>query len=220
MNESREERRLLELAALSAEDPRRIEAARDPRTRAWLLEHDAFLENQPLDPQVEGEVSRAGASAIARARAEAARTRGAVLELPRGARRRDGGLPRWALAAAGVAIVAGAAVVVPRLMVQRPDNLRSLSPDSSAGAFVSRAASLDERGRLVLAWGPAAGATAYRVELLSGLEAVASHDVPRGDSLVLDPASLPAGPLLWRVLALRDGAVVAMTAPRELPRRQ
>ncbi|MCC6348595.1 MAG: hypothetical protein IT347_03265 [Candidatus Eisenbacteria bacterium] len=218
MNESREERRLLELAALPAEDPRRIEAARDPRTRAWLLEHDAFLEIHPLDPQDEGEVSRVAASALARARAEAAHTHGAVLELPRAARRREGGLPRWALAAAGVAIVAGAAVVVPRLLVQGPGNLRSLSPESSAGAFVSRAASRDAQGRVVLAWRPAAGATAYRVELLSGLDAVATREVPQGDSLVLDPASLPAGPLLWRVLALRDGAVVATTAPRELPR--
>lgn len=218
MHEDTDERRLIELAALPPDDPRRAEAASDPRVRAWLLEHDAFLERRPLTPEDEGAVARAAESAIAKARIEASRASGVVLQLPRPARRREAGLPRWALAAAGVAIVAGAAIVVPRFTPRESANLRSLSPGTMAEPFASLPAARDLGGRFVLAWRPDAGATAYRVEILSGLDAVASYDVAQGDSLVLDPAALPAGDLLWRVLALRDGETLATTAPRTLPK--
>lgn len=218
MSRPLDDRALIELAALPPDDPRRAEAAKDPRVRAWLLEHDAFLAAQPLTPEDEGVVARAAASAIARARAEVSHAHGPVLGLPRPVRRREGGVPRWALAAAGIAIVAGAAVVVPRLTTQEGGNLRSLSSGQMAEPFASLPATRDAQGRLVLSWRPVEGATSYRVEILGGLDAVATRDVPSGDSLVLDPAGLPAGELLWRVLALRDGATVAATAPRALPR--
>ncbi len=219
MREPMDDARLIELAALPPDDPRRAEAAKDPHVRAWLLEHDAFLEAAPLSPEEEGAVARAGASAIARARAESPRTAGTVLELPRPAKPRPGGVPRWALAAAGVAIVAGAAVVVPRFLPESSDELRSLSAGQMSAAFASEPASRDAQGRIVLAWKPAPRASAYRVEILSGLDAVATHDVTGVRALVLDPASLPEGDaLLWRVIALRDGETLATTAPRELPR--
>lgn len=218
MRETPDESRLIELASLPPGDARRAAAMKDPLVRAWLLEHDAFLDAPPLSPEDERAVARAADTALAKARAEASRAAGVVHEL-RPARERRAGLPRWALAAAGVALVAGAAVVVPRFMSQESSNLRSLSPGTMAEPFASLPAARDLGGRLVLAWHPEAGATAYRVEILSGLDAVASYDVTDADSLVLDPAALPAGEgLLWRVLALRDGAPVATTAPRTLPR--
>lgn len=218
MREPMDESRLIELAALPPDHPRRAEAAKDARVRAWLLEHDAFLEAAPLTPEEEGSVSRAAAAAIARARAESPRPAGTVLEMPRPAKATRG-VPRWALAAAGVAIVAGAAIVVPRFLPEPSNELRSLSAGQMAGAFASEPARRDAQGRIVLAWRPAPRATAYRVEILSGLDAVATHDVTGADRLVLDPASLPAGDsLLWRVIALRDGETLATTAPRELPR--
>jgi len=218
MHDPMNEKRLIELAALPAEDPRRVEAAKDPRVRAWLLEHDAFLERPPLTPEEEGAVARAAESAIAKARAEVSRAGGAVFEM-RPSPPRPAGLPRWALAAAGVAIVAGAAVVVPRFVPQESANLRSLSPGAMSEPFASLPAAMDVSGHLVLAWRPDASATAYRVEILSGLDAVATYDVAKRDSLVLDPGSLPEGEdLHWRVLALRDGETIASTAPRTLPR--
>lgn len=219
MNGPLDETRLIELAALPPGHPRRTEAEKDPLARAWLVEHDAFQAGGPLGPEEEERVRRAADAVLAKARAEASRPGGTVIEMPRAAHARRG-LPRWALAAAALAVVAGAAVVVPRLGVREaPDHLRSISPAPAAVSFEGHPARFDAAGRLVLAWSAHPDAGAYRVEVLSGLDAVASHDAAAGDSLVLDPASLPAGgPLTWRVLALRDGEVIATTTPRALPR--
>jgi hypothetical protein len=219
VNERTEDERLIELATLSPSDPRRVEAVKDPHVRAWLLEHDAFVEAGPILPEDEGAVTRAAESAIARARAEVSRGTGVVLELKQPPRARRASVPRWALAAAGVLVVVGAALVAPRFAGHESGNLRSLTPGSTESAFVSLPATHDSHGRLVLQWNFAPGATSYRVEILRGLDAVASHDVPGGRTLMLDPASLPAGDgLLWRVLALSNGEVIATTAPRELSR--
>jgi len=219
VNEHTDDERLIELGALPPTDPRRVEAEKDPHVRAWLLEHDAFIEPGPILPEDEGAVSRAAEAAIARARAEVSRGTGVVLELKQPARARRSPLPRWALAAAGVLVIAGAALVAPRFTTRESGNLRSLTPESAEQAFTSLPATRDAQGRLVLAWNAAQGATSYRIEILSGLDAVATHDVPGGETLALDPASLPPGDgLLWRVLALNNGEVIATTAPRELPR--
>lgn len=220
MNDRTDDERLIELAALPPSDPRRVEAAKDPHVRAWLLEHDAFVAAGPILPEDEGAVTRAAEAAIARARSEVTRGAGVVLELPRPARARRAPLPRWALAAAGIAILAGAGVVFgPRFANRESGNMRSLSPESVEQPFASLPATRDARGRIVLSWRAAPGAMSYRVEILRGLDAVVSHDVPSGESFVLDPASLPAGDdLLWRVLALSRGETIATTAPRELPR--
>lgn len=220
MNERTDDERLIELAALPPSDPRRLEAEKDPHVRAWLLEHDAFVEAGPILPEDEGAVTRAAEAAIARARAEAARGTGVVLELPRPTRTRRAPLPRWALAAAAVVVIAGAGVVLmPRFTARESGNLRSITPGAVEQPFASLPATRDAQGSLVLSWSPAPGATSYRVEILSGLDAIASHDVLSGEKFALDPASLPAGDgLLWRVLALKDGETIATTAPRELTR--
>ena len=108
---------------------------------------------------------------------------------------------------------------MPRFTAHESGNLRSISPGAVEQPFASLPATRDAHDQWVLAWGAAPGATSYRVEILRGLDAIASHDVPAGETFVLDPATLPAGDdLLWRVLALRDGETIATTAPRELSR--
>jgi hypothetical protein len=218
MNDAPDERRLLELAALPAGDPRRAEAAKDPRVRAWLLEHDAFLEDVPLGPEEQDRVARAAESALARARTAAASTTGVVLELPRAARGRFG-VPRWAAAAALVAVVGGVAVLAPRFASRDHEAFRSSTPGARSQRLVTLPAARDAAGRIVLRWQPLPSADAYRVEILEGLTAVATHDVVGADSLALDPAALPAGDnLLWRVLAMRDGAAIETSQPRQMPR--
>jgi len=218
VNEVLNERRLQELAALPADDPRRLEAAKDARVRAWLLEHDAFLENTPLAAEEAGRVARAAESALARARRAATGTDAVVYELPHAGRARFG-VPRWAAAAALLAVAAGVAVVAPRFTAREHATFRSSAPGAMAQRLVTMPATRDAGGHIVLRWKKTAAADAYRVELLEGLTAVATHEVPKGESLALDTASLPAGGhLVWRVLALREGAVVETSAPRELPR--
>jgi len=217
VKDAMDEGRLIELAAMAATDTRRVEAAKDPLVRAWLLEHDAFVEDAPIAPEEGGAVNRAAEAALARARAEATRGPAVVLELPRAAHARRG-LPRWALAAAALVVVAGAAVIVPRFAAQDSPSFRSLAPGSLAPRLVTLPAVLNADGKVVLRWTPLAGAETHRVEILKGLGAVATYDVATGDSLVLDPLALPAGDLLWRVLALRDGAAIDTSQPRALPR--
>lgn len=221
MNERTDDERLIELAALPRTDPRRREAEKDPQVRAWLLEHDAFVEAGPILPEDEGAVTRAAEAAIARGRAEATRATGVVLELKQPPRARRALLPHWALVAAGVAVLAGAGVVLmPRVTTHESGNLRSITPGAVEQPFASLPATHAAQGQWVLAWSAAPGATSYRIEILRGLDAVASHDVPAGETFVLDPATLPPGDdLLWRVLALRDGETIATTAPRELSRK-
>lgn len=218
MSDAMDESRLLELAALDPGDPRRVDAAKDPLVRAWLLEHDAFVAGSPLDPRETGRVSRAVEDALARARGESKRTDGRVIDLPRA--KAGGGVPRWALAAAVVAVVAAAVVLLPRHAGhEQGSTLRSLAPETTAPAFAAREPVRDAAGRLVLAWSPLPGAASYRVEILKGLGAVATFEVSEGESLALEPSRVPEGEgLLWRVLAIQDGGTIASTPPRALPR--
>lgn len=215
-----DEARLLDLAALPATDPRRIEAEKDPRVRAWLLEFAAFARggDATLPADEADAVAKAADAALAKARAESApESAPEVIAMPRAARAR-GGLPRWALAAAALAVVAGAAVLVPRFRREAP-TYRSATPDVHAVRVTTHAAVRDAAGRFVLRWERLAGADAYHVDVFSGLTLAASHDAAGADSLVLEPVDLPAGDvLLWRVVALRDGSPIANSPPRELER--
>ena len=218
MNDAHDEARLLELAALPADDPRRREAERDPRVRAWLLEHAAFVAGEPLDADTTARVDRAAGEALARARADVAREPARVIALPRAAVTRRG-LPRWALAAAALAVVAGALVVLPRPGARREPAYRSPGGGAASAAIATQPATRSADGGWVFRWTRHPGAETHRVEILQGLTAVATFDAGTADSLVLAADALPAGEALaWRVLALRDGETLATSAPRTLER--
>jgi len=212
-----DEERLIELAALPPDDPRRLEAERDPEARAWLLEYEAFVAVPPLSAAERADAAAAAGRAFAAGKAATgAASRPAPAPIP--LRPARGVTPaRWLAAAAAVAVVAGGVWLAGRPWERGSRELRGVD---SAPAATARASGTREGG-VVLRWEAVPGADGYAVEVLRDLATFARFEAGAACTLVIPGSALADagdGPLLWRVVAFEAGEEASTSPPRPLPR--
>jgi hypothetical protein len=212
-----DEERLIALASLPPDDPRRVEAERDPEARAWLLEYEAFVAAPTLSAAERADAAAAAGRAFAAERgAHGAAAPPAPAPIPlRPARTLAA--PRWLAAAAALVVVAGGAWLAGRPWERGSNELRGVAPAPAAPG----SASITRDRILVLRWDAVPGADEYTVELLRGLEAVAHFEAGTACTLAIALSALGdagGGALLWRVVALEAGEEVSTSPPRPLPR--
>lgn len=205
----------------SADDPRRRHAESCPRCRARRLAFASFMAAEPEPGSRPGEARAALLDRVRRERGVPGASTppdGGIrpAAMPPSSRRRGWGRGSLLALAAGIAIVI-AGVAGLRVRAPHPPGLErgpalSRSIPRAIGAEVT-----PERVRFT--WTGVAAAERYRVTLLGGdLRARYTSDAVADTFLVL-PLPLAEGLrgtdiALWQVTALREGEVVAESAPR------
>lgn len=222
---------LAAIAALPADDPRRVAFEARPGARARLRAYEAFMAG--------------GGEATPEQRAEAEARLGAMLAReigipparetgPAPAAAGKAGAPWWQwLMGPGLrpvlATAAVIAVVLVALNLERADRPAS-APVFRDGGSRPAPEAWDARpteaalpsGGLQLRWTPAPGADAYAVEFLAAdLTQVARVDGVSAEGLTLEPGRLPAGltpgtEVLWRVVARRGADPLGVSQARPL----
>jgi len=201
-------------------DPRYRHVAECPRCRAELAMYRSFLAGNPELADTTREERLA--ERMHRIIQDSAATGGSSFAPDPTGRRFLRFGPRqsiWALAAVLVLFVA--INRLPSLTGDPVIRLRSSAPGAGAAlAPVVKAAG--ETGDLLLVWTPQPGADSYRIEILGSdlsvlrREAVAGAESFPVSSRMLNQLSSRSPALLWRVTALAEGRVLAVSSPQAL----
>lgn len=206
------------LDALPADHPMRRHAATCPRCSSLLFAYAEFARAEDVegaDPaDAERRLDAFIEREVERGRAGAAPVTGA----PKPGRGRWFDVPVFRFAAVTAAIVLAAVVVWQWQPWGRDEIVYRSGAGGAAGAIAVETPRVLEDGALELAWSEVPGADAYEVALLGpDLAELALFPVRGATSLRVD-ATRAAGAAYWQVGALREGGVIANSAPEPLRR--
>jgi hypothetical protein len=206
------------LEALAPDHPLRRHAATCPRCSSLLFAYAEFARATPVDGANPADADRRLDAFIAREVERHHADPVPVSGAPRRGRGRWFDVPVLRLAAVTAAIVLVAAVVWQWQPWGGDEIVYRSGTGAAGGAITVEAPRALEDGAAELAWSAVAGADVYEVMLLGpDLSELAVIPVRDATSVRVDRARME-GAVYWQVGALREGGLVANSAPEPLPR--
>ena len=211
------------LLDLEVDDPTRKDAESCPRCAAILEAHEAFIRAEPQPGSNPDEATRKLSFALREALTPATPIPAMGEERPVAAPSfnplRWLLQPRFAMAAAAVAVVIASTVLFKSGRDAVPIE-RSVKP---SGAISIEVATFTDGGSLLLRWTAHPRAIEYQVAIYdASLETIAALDPVTGTELEITPDYLPplsAGLIYVRVRVLRDDDVIDISPPRAVELR-
>jgi hypothetical protein len=204
------------LDALPPDHPMRRHAATCPRCSSLLFAYESFVRADAVQGADAPEAERRLDAFITRRVQGGEPEPAPVARAPKRGRGRWFELPAFRFAAAAVALVL-IATVVARWQPWAPE--RIVYRGEGDAAIEVEPAQLLADGAFELRWTAVPGADSYRVTILGAdLSELARLPLPNQVGARFDPKSLAAGQTAayWRVEALREGGVIASSAPEPL----